>query len=446
MSEADLSCLAGRRSPDVLAVLDSDFTARWVSPSAADVFGHEPATLVGAGIADFVHLEDLTPVVNGVAEAGRFEGRHASVECRLRSADGRWIPSRIASTTFVRDEETWWVLSIRPVADDDALLSRRQRLQTLAQETALSCSEMRSDEQESLVAILANLGAVIGATGVAVWTCHEGEPQLSTSWTRDDHRSVPRPVAGAEALGERGYVVHNLEDPLTGDQMVEAVEVALPSSRQEPGVLVADLNHLVGQGSWDDFNADLVGVIGGLVHAAAIRADSERRLLERAETDQLTGLLNSAAVKERMARLMEDAPQGSVTAVFGDLDGFKALNDKLGHRTGDAVLVAVADGLREAAGDESVIGRIGGDEFVAVKVLGGPSEAMNFMTRCRGSVRRALSGFSGVDISLGVAMSDFGDTPVDLLHRADVDMYVEKRRRSQMVGDAEVENSDGSVH
>ena len=65
----------------------------------------------------------------------------------------------------------------------------------------------------------------------------------------------------------------------------------------------------------------------------------------------------------------------------------------------------------------------------------GSSAAMNFMTRCRREVREALAPFPGVDISLGVAMSEPGDTPVDVLHRADVDMYTEKRRRYQIVAD-----------
>ncbi|MCZ7628660.1 MAG: GGDEF domain-containing protein [Microthrixaceae bacterium] len=94
--------------------------------------------------------------------------------------------------------------------------------------------------------------------------------------------------------------------------------------------------------------------------------------------------------------------------VFGDLDGFKTLNDRLGHRTGGAVLVAVAQGLRVGAGEGATIGRIGGDEFVAVRMVRGPSEAMNLMTRCRSAVSESLAEFPGVDISLGVALSEVG--------------------------------------
>lgn len=430
-----LACLAAEESPDVLALLDPDLTARWVSPSVKAVLGHEPCELAGLGLADLVHFEDLGPIINGIAEAGRIDGRHASVECRLRSVAGAWVPSRITSTTFERDGGTWWVLNVRAVADDDVVLGRRSRLQALAQETALTCSEMRSDERGALAAILENLGVVIGASGIAIWSSGDGDNQLVTSWTRDGRRSVPRPVAPRETLAATGYVVHRYPDDETGVLMVEAVEIELPSSRSKPGVLVAELNQQAGVGAWDDFNVDLAGVIGGLVHAAALRADSEQALLERAETDQLTGLLNSAAVKERIGRLLKESIQGTVAAVFGDLDGFKSLNDRLGHRTGDAVLVAVADGLRKGAGEDAVIGRIGGDEFVAVRIVRDATDAAMLMTRCRLAVQGSLAEFHGVDISLGVALSELGDSSVDLLHRADVDMYTEKRRKARMAAD-----------
>ncbi|MCZ7628661.1 MAG: PAS domain-containing protein [Microthrixaceae bacterium] len=211
-----LACLAGNECPDVLAVLDVNFTARWVSPSVEAVLGYGQTDLIGAGIADIVHLEDLAPIVNGIAEATRFEGRHAAVECRLRSATGVWVPTRASSATFDRDGETWWVLSIRAVADDDLVLGRRARLQVLAQEAALTCSEMRSDERGALVTIMENLAAVIGASGVAVWSCHDGESRLSTSWTRGEHDSVPRPIAPAEVLASDGYVVHHGPDEESG--------------------------------------------------------------------------------------------------------------------------------------------------------------------------------------------------------------------------------------
>ncbi|MEZ5269236.1 MAG: GGDEF domain-containing protein [Microthrixaceae bacterium] len=261
------------------------------------------------------------------------------------------------------------------MADDDAVVGRRSRLQALASEAALTCSEMRSDERGSLLTILESLAAVIGATGIAVWTGRRGNSQICTGWTQDERRAPPRPVVPVEALGSSGYQVHQADSALPGAVAVEAVEVALPSGRLRPRR--AGGRTLPDHGEWALGRPQRRP--GGGDRWTRLRrvtaADSEQLLLQRAETDQLTGLLNSAAVKERMAELLDRGGDGAVCAVFGDLDGFKVLNDTLGHRMGDAVLMAVADGLRSAAGDGAFVGRIGGDEFVVVRQVAGTAGA-----------------------------------------------------------------------
>jgi diguanylate cyclase (GGDEF)-like protein len=94
------------------------------------------------------------------------------------------------------------------------------------------------------------------------------------------------------------------------------------------------------------------------------RRSIERRLSEvthAALHDALTGLLNRRGLFARMAAA--DRPG---TVFYVDLDNFKMINDRYGHAAGDAVLVQVARTMRELVGDEGVVARIGGDEFVVV--------------------------------------------------------------------------------
>lgn len=154
-------------------------------------------------------------------------------------------------------------------------------------------------------------------------------------------------------------------------------------------------------------------------HAAA--AALERR----ANHDGLTGVRNRSStidlVRDRLAA-------GIPTAVaYLDLDGFKRVNDIGGHAEGDRLLVAVARGLAQGLPD-AVVGRIGGDEFVVVA----PARAAATLV---GQVRDLVVGverarLAGVTASVGVAVARPGDGPRGLLHRADEEMYADKRRRS----------------
>lgn len=113
----------------------------------------------------------------------------------------------------------------------------------------------------------------------------------------------------------------------------------------------------------------------GSVHLLSYRQnidaekERERRLLDRVETDEMTGLLNKTAtqrrIEEELARA--DGQEGETFhALFIlDIDRFKTANDDHGHRFGDRVIVSFADGLREQFGERGIVGRVGGDEFAA---------------------------------------------------------------------------------
>ena len=96
-------------------------------------------------------------------------------------------------------------------------------------------------------------------------------------------------------LRRDGYVFRTVDDA----EAVAVVEVGLLGGRQGAGVMSL---LLASADLWDDMNADLVGVIGGLVLAAHERCEIERTLSERSRTDQLTGLLNSTATKDELDR------------------------------------------------------------------------------------------------------------------------------------------------
>ncbi len=150
--------------------------------------------------------------------------------------------------------------------------------------------------------------------------------------------------------------------------------------------------------------------LGGFVRVVWEHAGEQERELDRlSRLDPLTGLRNRRALDERLAyelaRHTETARVMSVVVL--DLNGFKAVNDDLGHAAGDEVLCAVAGALQGAVRDQDTVGRQGGDEFCVIAPETGPDEA-EVLT---GKIRAALAGIdtSGVEIGAALGAATFPD-------------------------------------
>ncbi|WP_182113871.1 MULTISPECIES: sensor domain-containing diguanylate cyclase [unclassified Actinotalea] len=181
---------------------------------------------------------------------------------------------------------------------------------------------------------------------------------------------------------------------------------------------------------WFGTCTDIEDLKAALEEAATLREELERR----ATHDPLTGLANRDLLFEQMDLMLHRRQGAGLAVVFIDLDWFKAINDRLGHRIGDQLLVVVADRLRAAVRPGDVAARIGGDEFVVVGAADDQDEAERLARRITeavgGSVR--LEGVPiSVTASVGVTFVEAGEAPsADLvLAQADARMYEAKRRR-----------------
>jgi diguanylate cyclase (GGDEF)-like protein len=153
--------------------------------------------------------------------------------------------------------------------------------------------------------------------------------------------------------------------------------------------------------------------------------------------DPLTGLANRALFLDRLEHALDRAERTRqpVSVAFVDLDGFKAVNDSLGHAAGDALLVGVAGRLRGALRSADTLARLGGDEFAVLVEQG--DDATRAARRLLGTLREPFHVHGravAVSASIGVATVEAGhDARTDaatraatLLHRADVAMYAVK--------------------
>ncbi|GGZ10390.1 sensor domain-containing diguanylate cyclase [Streptomyces nitrosporeus] len=130
----------------------------------------------------------------------------------------------------------------------------------------------------------------------------------------------------------------------------------------------------------------------------------------------------------------DDGAKG-LAVLFCDLDGFKSINDRFGHHTGDAVLVEVARRLSTCVRDGDTVARLGGDEFVVLADGLGAADAADLAVRLRNAIIppiRVDGRAVRVGASFGIGWAECGMTVEEVLSSADQRMYVEKRSRSKV--------------
>ena len=169
----------------------------------------------------------------------------------------------------------------------------------------------------------------------------------------------------------------------------------------------------------------------------------------QATTDQLTGIYNRRVIFEALDEAMDNSKQSKdrqFATIMFDIDFFKQVNDNYGHAGGDAVLISFAQLLQAEISSPNIVGRIGGEEFLAILYLD-HDQAKEFCAKLIKKINNNVVNFEGTDIKIsssgGVAFSTETETSADLTNKADERLYEAKkdgRNRfklidSELVGD-----------
>ena len=173
-------------------------------------------------------------------------------------------------------------------------------------------------------------------------------------------------------------------------------------------------------------------VVMALLAVNLVNSRLNTRLLERATTDELTGTLTRRALIEAAPRVLQRAEHDGrpMAAMMIDIDHFKAINDRHGHATGDAVLQNVAAALRQQLRPDALLARWGGEEFVIVLSVDDERSTRLVAERLRRAVEFPLPPTAGVPaatVSVGVSWFVEGDDLARALARADAALYRAKR-------------------
>jgi diguanylate cyclase (GGDEF)-like protein/PAS domain S-box-containing protein len=231
-----------------------------------------------------------------------------------------------------------------------------------------------------------------------------------------------------EMIGQKFWNhVHPQDEPGTWDQVKDLVAGELSYLRMEKPYYSAD-----GTEFWTDLVVSLVRDPDGqpryvvaMMENITERHHLQTRLQHDALHDPLTGLPNRTLFFDRLDAALDDASGTGVC--YLDLDGFKVVNDTLGHHTGDALIQTVSRRLVAALGNEHLVARMGGDEFVVLVEHDADDAALHGVARTALEAVRRPVRLDGNDIavsaSIGVVRADGGHDAAELMKAADTTLY-----------------------
>ena len=315
----------------------------------------------------------------------------------------------------------------------------------------LTAARTPDDAAERLVRALAEES---GASAVTVWLHAPRERVLRrAAGTRAPDELAPElvrlPSASLVATAARTRAVAAVESPEHCARTHPQTSAALGDARMQAVLAVPLLQDGLLLGAYtlaftrarpfgDDelaAHAVIAGNAAQVLHVAQLHAELGHLALH----DALTALPNRTLFFDRLEQaLAHSSRDGSpVSVLMLDLDGFKLVNDGLGHGAGDEVLVEVSGRLRRAVRGSDTVARLGGDEFVVLCEGAGRDHAVGLAAKLEAAVRTPIVVGSGEEVvlttSVGVAVHthESAEAPVsgaDLVRAADAAMYQAKAR------------------
>ncbi len=392
-----------------ISFVDGEQRIRFVNHTSTIWYGRRPDELIGLPLKSLLSEEDYgfaTPYIEAA-----LAGQSVQYEREMRYHDGirRWVLLRYVPTK----DDAGKVNGFYTTATD--IQARKQQELALQQANWLLTAHFENTPLASFT--------LDADDRVTRWS---SQAEKLFGWHRDE--VLERPFWRVGVLDERlatDFFPKN--EARLGTEPNSRRHIAM--ARRRDGQEIACEWHIA---ALRDAHGRITSVLS-LVQDISQRVETEKRLIEIAQRDTLTKLLNRNALEPTLNRFIERAriELSGVAVLFIDLDHFKNINDTLGHRVGDLMLIEIASILRRCVRAEDEVARIGGDEFMVIVGHQRPKAiahetAQRIIHALRDPIRVENQRLQ-VAASIGVAVyPDHGHTPEALLRSADLAMYKAK--------------------
>ncbi len=392
-----------------ISFVDSGERLRFVNHTTTAWYGHSAQELIGMTMRELLSEDDYRFAEPYIRAA--LNGEAVQYEREMRYHDGarRWVLLRYVPTR----DETGAVTGFYTTATD--IQSRKKQEIALQQANGLLTAHFENTPLASFT--------LDGGGRVTRWS---SQAEALFGWRRDE--VFEQPIADL-GLIDADLLVDFLPDEKDPDTALGNTRLHVVDIRRRDGSSVTCEWHIAAL-------RDAAGRITSslaLIQDVSQRVEAERRLTEIAQRDTLTRLLNRNALEPTLRAFIERARQQNtgVAVLFLDLDHFKNINDTLGHRVGDLMLVEIAAILRHCVRAEDEVARIGGDEFMVVIGHARPKaiahETAQRILAALGTPIRVENQRLSVAASIGIAVyPDHGRAPESLVRSADLAMYSAK--------------------
>jgi len=440
--------------PDLVMICAPDTTFTFKNKTFTDMAG-----VRGNKLVDLIHHEDRDKVRASIAQVvAAGDAGTAPIAFRLRQNNGAWryIVGHVRNL-LTHPDVAGLLLSAHDATDElqqqrNIAAEKKRQLHYLNRLFRLA-QRPHANLTPALKVILKSAAKALGTQHCAYWEAGENPGETRCVMAYDDTRQnfvdeTPDPSLSAAfhpllqqvLRSERPLVVADVDqDPRAAlyceyfhaVSMKSVMLVPVERAGSLEGVLV--LSNVGAARQWRKDESDFASHVAGLmslIFKEVERARADARLRQPLHQDSLTGLPNRHFLFEQTADIFPKltAKTNTLATFFIDLDGFKGINDSLGHAMGDELLKAAAMRLKNVVRKDDILVRLGGDEFM---LLARNLSNMRIADDIAAEIVDALRGtfsLQGRDLkisaSVGIALYPFDGTDIEtLMKKADIAMY-----------------------